>query len=208
MNVAHKNIVNEGARLKQILKDKGIKVIEFARRLDFSNQIAHYYLRKESIKRSTLANFCEVINITLDTFYNWNQPVAEASEETHHGKKLLLIIEQKGMNKTKLAERIGLSRRALYNLLEKDTLTTDQLRKILPGLDMSLAEFLSPKGVFDAGIGYNDANAWRDKYYGCLEDYKKLTQSHQNSMRRAEEEMEALRKEVEQLRAQSGQPGK
>lgn len=192
MSTPHKNIINEGARIRQVLKDKGIKVIDFAARAGFSNQIAHYYLRKESIKRAKLVEFCEFINISLDDFYSWRQqPATDEPEETHHGKRLSTLIDQKGINKTKLAKRAGLSRRALYNLLEREVLTSEQLRKILPALEMTAGEFFSPKSsLYDGGTGYNQPEAWREKYYRSLEDYKSLTQ-----------EIATLRQENERLRA-------
>ncbi|WP_295126645.1 helix-turn-helix domain-containing protein [uncultured Chitinophaga sp.] len=202
MNVDQKNIINEGARLKQVLKDKAIKVIDFAKRAGFSNQIAHYYLRQESIKRTTLVGFCEVLGISLEQFYSWNQVIKIDAEDLHQGKRLATLIDQKGINKTKLAERIRLSRRALYNLLELETLSAEQLRKVLSGLDMTVNEFLNPGGFYDAGVEYNEAFNWREKYYGSLEDYKKLTQAHQMSQHRAELELAQLRAENERLKLQ------
>lgn len=205
MNVVHKNIINEGARLRLILKDKGIKVIDFARLAGFSNQNAHNYLKQGDIKRATLTEFCKHINITLDQFYNWNQEIKTDPFEAHQGKRLAALIEMKGVNKTKLAERVGLSRRALYNQLERETLTDEQLKRILPGLQMTLSEFLNPQSTYDPGLELAQVQTWREKYYGCLEDYKKLTQQHDIVRQRGEQDLAMLRQENELLKARLDQ---
>ena len=176
MESVSKNIIHEGARLKQIVRDKRMKILEFAELADFSNQIAHYYFRKEAIKRSTLLEFCTLLGISLDEFYNWSNPrrvPLQPVTDFHYGQRLNELIEEKGLNKTKLAERMGLSRRALYNLLDKSAFTAEQLKKICLVLDVTQKEFLGGSGVVeDAGVD-TDIESWKDKYYKLLEDYNK-----------------------------------
>lgn len=176
MESVSKNIIHEGARLKQIVRDKRMKILEFAELADFSNQIAHYYFRKEAIKRSTLLEFCTLLGISLDEFYNWSNPrrvPLQPVTDFHYGQRLNELIEEKGLNKTKLAERMGLSRRALYNLLDRSAFTAEQLKKICLVLDVTQKEFLGGSGmVEDAGVD-TDVESWKDKYYKLLEDYNK-----------------------------------
>ena len=61
-----------GHRLKQILKKKKIKIVDFAAMAGFTNQIAHYHLRKNDMKRATMERFCTLIDITPDEFMRWN----------------------------------------------------------------------------------------------------------------------------------------
>lgn len=175
MESVSKNIIHEGARLKQIVRDKRMKILEFAELADFSNQIAHYYFRKEAIKRATLLEFCTLLGISLEEFYNWSgsrRPPLQPVADLHYGRRLNELIEEKGLNKTKLAERMGLSRRALYNLLKKTTFTTDQLKKICQVLEMSQREFLG-SSLEDGGADVSDVESWKDKYLKLLEDYNK-----------------------------------
>lgn len=176
MEAVSKNIIHEGARLKQIVRDKRMKILEFAELADFSNQIAHYYFRKEAIKRSTLLEFCTLLGISLDEFYNWSHPrrvPMQPVTDFHHGRRLNELIEEKGLNKTKLAERMSLSRRALYNLLDKSAFTAEQLKKMCQVLDVSLKEFMGGNSVVeDAGVDM-DIESWKDKYYKLLEDHNK-----------------------------------
>jgi DNA-binding Xre family transcriptional regulator len=171
-----KNIIHEGARLKQIVRDKRMKILDFAELADFSNQIAHYYFRKEAIKRSTLLEFCALLAISLDEFYNWTHPrktQLQPAADFHQGQRLDELIEEKGLNKTKLADRMGLSRRALYNLLDKSVFTPDQLKKICQVLEISPKEFLGGNHVEENGLEGQEIESWKDKYYKLLEDYNK-----------------------------------
>ena len=84
-----------GQRLKQILKQKKIKIVDFADLAGFTNQIAHYHLRKSDMKRSTLEKFCEIISISPDEFYEWNSVSVRNGEKPatstviHHGTRLM-----------------------------------------------------------------------------------------------------------------------
>ncbi|MGE7777975.1 helix-turn-helix domain-containing protein [Chitinophaga sp. NPDC101104] len=173
MESVSKNIIHEGARLKQIVRDRGMKILDFARQAGFSNQIAHYYFRKEAIKRSTLLEFCTMLGISLDEFYGWTHPrraLPQPLQDLHHGHRLDALIEEKGLNKTRLANRMALSRRALYNLLDKPAFTGDQLKKVCQVLEISQKEFLGG-AVDDDGAELAETETWKDKYYKLLEDY-------------------------------------
>ncbi|SIO44087.1 helix-turn-helix transcriptional regulator [Chitinophaga niabensis] len=176
METVSKNIIHEGARLKQIVRDKRMKILEFADLAGFSNQIAHYYFRKEAIKRATLLEFCALLGISLDEFYNWTHPrrtQPQPAVDFHQGQRLDELIEEKGLNKTKLADRMGLSRRALYNLLDKSVFTPDQMKKICQVLEISAKEFLGGNHVEENGADGPEIESWKDKYYRLLEDYNK-----------------------------------
>lgn len=153
-----------------------MKILDFAELADFSNQIAHYYFRKEAIKRSTLLEFCTLLGISLDEFYTWTYPrrtPLQAVHDFHYGRRLNELIEEKGLNKTKLADRMGLSRRALYNLLDKSVFTSEQLKKISQVLEMGPKEFLGNNSVDDSGMEETEVESWKDKYYKLLEDHNK-----------------------------------
>ncbi|MGX5818325.1 helix-turn-helix domain-containing protein [Chitinophaga lutea] len=176
MEAVSKNIIHEGARLKQIVRDKRMKILEFAEKAGFSNQIAHYYFRKEAIKRSTLLEFCGMLGISLEEFYTWSptrKPPPPASSDLHQGRRLNELIEEKGLNKTKLADRMGLSRRALYNLLEKPEFAAEQLRRVCQVLEMSPREFLGQPDLEDGGAA-PELESWKEKYYKLLEDHNRL----------------------------------
>ncbi|RPD40240.1 helix-turn-helix transcriptional regulator [Chitinophaga barathri] len=175
MEVIPKNIIHEGARLKQIVRDKHIKILDFAKRAGFSNQIAHYYFRKEAIKRATLLEFCTLLGISLDEFYAWTHPRRVPSQpvsDLHQGHRLDELIEEKGLNKTRLADRMNLSRRALYNLIEKPQFTPEQLKKVCQVLEITAKEFLGTNHVED-NPEVPELESWKDKYYKLLEEYNK-----------------------------------
>lgn len=175
MEIIPKNIIHEGARLKQIVRDKHIKILDFAKKAGFSNQIAHYYFRKEAIKRGTLLEFCTLLGISLDEFYAWTHPrrtIAQPVSDLHQGHRLDELIQEKGLNKTRLAGRMNLSRRALYNLIEKPRFTPEQLKKVCQVLEISAREFLGGGQVED-DPEQPEVESWKDKYYKLLEEYNK-----------------------------------
>lgn len=153
-----------------------MKILAFADIAGFSNQIAHYYFRQEAIKRATLLEFCTLLGITLEEFYAWSNPrkPVPAANDFHHGQRLGTLIDEKGLNKTKLAERMGLSRRALYNLLDKAAFTPEQLKKVCLALDMTQKEFLGNARVNDGGDPLQEVESWKDRYYKLLEDHNKV----------------------------------
>ena len=111
------SLIHMGQRLKQILKQKKIKIIDFAKMAGFTNQIAHYHLRNSDMKRSNLERFCLLIGITPDEFMRWNGAMQLANGKTiHHGNRLQNLIAEKGLNKSKLAERLSMSRRTMYKI--------------------------------------------------------------------------------------------
>lgn len=176
MEQLSKNIIHEGKRLKQIVRDKRIKILAFAKMADFSNQIAHYYFKEESIKRSKLTELCTVLGITLEEFYNWEH-IPKASQrptEVHHGQRLNELIGEKGLNKTRLAERMEISRRALYNLVEKATFTPAQMKAVCQVLDMTPKEFINGQVVEEPGNNYQVTDVWKEKYYQLLEQHNQL----------------------------------
>lgn len=193
-----------GQRLKQVLKQKKIKIVDFARMAGFTNQIAHYHLRKSDMKRSTLERFCALIGITPEEFYSWNNNVVktgkgEMTTVAHHGRRFSELIEEKGLNKSKLARRLNMSRRTMYNLFEKETFDRLEMETITKALEIAESNFLHPNSVEEIRIADSDEMlALREKYYKLLEDYNQLLKHH-NVLK---ETADKLKKDVVQLRKQ------
>jgi transcriptional regulator with XRE-family HTH domain len=198
-------LIHMGQRLKQILKQKKIKIVDFADMAGFTNQIAHYHLRKSDMKRSTLEKFCEIISITPEEFYEWNSTGLSGSDRVgepavlHHGNRLMELIGERGLNKTRLAKRLGMSRRTMYNLFDKEAFGAEELDRVARALEMTTSAFLHP--------GYSDENrhaendeilAMREKYYKLLEEHNQLLRNYTS----LKETTEEIKKEVLQLRKQ------
>jgi transcriptional regulator with XRE-family HTH domain len=183
-----------GDRLKQILRQKKIKVIDFAEMAGFTNQIAHYHLRKSDMKRSTMERFCELIGITPEEFMRWNIASTADGEVVHHGRRMQEIISVKGLNKSKLAARLNVSRRTMYNFFEKEFFPPDDLERVARGLDISVNGFLNP-GMIEEGMKYTDNEelmTLREKYYKLLEENNHLLRENLAQ----KEELMQLRKEL------------
>ncbi|MFY0253200.1 helix-turn-helix domain-containing protein [Chitinophaga sp. 30R24] len=167
------SLIHMGHRLKQILKQKKIKIVDFATMAGFTNQIAHYHLRKSDMKRATMERFCTLIGITPEEFMRWNGAMQLTNGKViHHGERLQHIIAEKGLNKSKLAGRLNMSRRTMYNLFEKSTFSPDELDRVAKGLDMNVDNFLNPGVVQEARqTDSEEMMILREKYYKLLEEH-------------------------------------
>ncbi|ACU58417.1 helix-turn-helix transcriptional regulator [Chitinophaga pinensis] len=199
-------LIHMGQRLKQILKQKKVKIVDFADMAGFTNQIAHYHLRKSDMKRSTLEKFCEIIGVTPEEFYEWNSTPSVNGEKgtdstiLHHGGRLMELIGERGLNKTRLAKRLGMSRRTMYNLFEKEVFGAEELDRVVRALEMTTTSFLHPGALEDARQAENDEMlALREKYYKLLEEHNMLLKSYSS----IKEGLELAKKDILQLRKQA-----
>ncbi|RBL93666.1 helix-turn-helix domain-containing protein [Chitinophaga flava] len=174
------SLIHMGQRLKQILKQKKIKIIDFAKMAGFTNQIAHYHLRNSDMKRVNLERFCQLIEITPDEFIRWNGSTQLANgKNIHHGNRLQDLIAEKGLNKSKLAERLNMSRRTMYNVFEKETFSPDELDRVARGLDMTTEAFLNPGTIQETRqTESEEMMVLREKYYKILEEHNQLLKNY------------------------------
>ncbi|GAA0532608.1 helix-turn-helix domain-containing protein [Chitinophaga japonensis] len=199
-------LIHMGQRLKQILKHKKIKIVDFARMAGFTNQIAHYHLRKSDMKRSSLERFCSLVGITAEEFYNWNNAVTlktgqgQVTTVAHHGQRFTELIEEKGLNKSKLARRLDMSRKNMYDLFEKAAFDPLEMESVTKALEVTESTFLHPNMVTDVRIADSEEMlAMREKYYRLLEDYNQLLKQH-NALK---ETLDTFKKDIVQLRKQA-----
>ncbi|CAL1520920.1 helix-turn-helix transcriptional regulator [Chitinophaga sp. MM2321] len=195
------SLIHMGQRLKQILRQKKIKIVDFAKMAGFTNQIAHYHLRKSDMKRTTMERFCILIGITPDEFVRWNGAMEMSGDKSlHHGDRLQNLIAEKGLNKSKLAERLGMSRRTMYNVFEKEVFSPDELERVAKGLDMSTEAFLNPGNVQEARqTDSEEMMLLREKYYKLLEEHHHLLKSYatlKDDVIQVKKELAGLRKQV------------
>lgn len=194
------SLIHMGHRLKQILKQKKIKIVDFASMAGFTNQIAHYHLRKSDMKRATMERFCSLIGITPDEFIRWNGAMQLANgKNIHHGERLQNVIAEKGLNKSKLAGRLDMSRRTMYNLFEKENFSPDELDRVAKGLDMGVDAFLNPGTVQESrATDSEEMMLLREKYYKQLEEYNQLLKSNaalKDELQQVKKELAAYRKQ-------------
>jgi len=199
-------LIHMGQRLKQILKQRKIKIVDFARMAGFTNQIAHYHLRKSDMKRSTLERFCALVGISAEEFYQWNNMVVvkggkgQVTTVAHHGQRFTELIEEKGLNKSKLARRLDMSRRTMYNLFDKALFEPGEMEVVTKALEVTETAFLHPNTVEDVRAADSDELlSMREKYYRLLEDYNQLLKQH-NALK---ETLDTFKKDIVQLRKQS-----
>ena len=107
----------------------------------------------------------------------------------HRGEIVEAVVRNSGYSITKLADRLGKSRRWMYLMFENPTVPLDYVIKIgkLINHDFSdeIDEFknISESVTFESGVMYkkNDKTVvyWKEKYYELLEDYHQLVKKHQ-----------------------------
>ncbi|WP_167013740.1 helix-turn-helix transcriptional regulator [Chitinophaga sp. Cy-1792] len=192
------SLIHMGERLKQILKQRKIKVIDFAKKAGFTNQIAHYHLRKSEMKRANLDRFCTIIGITTEEFMRWNgAQLISLDKNLHHGRRLQTIIQDKGLNRSRLADRMEMSRRTMYNLFDKEIFSPGELERTARALDMSLDAFLNPGTVAEArNTETEEIMLQREKYYKLLEDHNELLRLYNH----LKDEVIHLRRELQDVR--------
>jgi transcriptional regulator with XRE-family HTH domain len=118
----------------------------------------------------------------------------------HHGDRLQNVIAEKGLNKSKLAGRLNMSRRTMYNLFEKENFSPDELDRVARGLDMSVDAFLNPGAVQESRTAdTEEMMILREKYYKQLEEYTQLLKSHAA----LKDELIQLKKELAAQRKQN-----
>ncbi len=190
-----------GQRLKQILKKKRIKIVDFAKMAGFTNQIAHYYLRKKEIKRATLERFCQLIGITVQDFMEWDG--AQYTEGVlHYGQRFLALVEEKGINKTRLSALLHMTRKDAASLGAKAVFSETELDAVLKGLNISLEYFLNPGMPEDAPQPPRD-QLMRERYYRLLEEHNVLLKEVADY----KEKVSQLQQEILRLSGQEGEPG-
>lgn len=182
-----------GKRLKQILNDKHIKIVDFAKQAGFTNQIAHYYLRKKDIKRATLERFCKVIGITVQDFMQWEGSV-QPDGVLHYGQRFRQLVNERGINKTRIADLLGITRREAATLSDKVIFSESEMETVLKGLNISIEHFLNPDVLDDAPQPPRDQQL-RERYYRLLEDHTSLLKE----LASYKEEVRQLRETVDRL---------
>lgn len=166
------SLTDMGKRLKQVLNDKHIKIVDFAAMAGFTNQIAHYYLRKKEIKRNTLERFCQLMGISVQEFLEWNGGV-DRDGSLHHGQRFRSLISEKGISKTKLASLLQMTRRDAAGLADKALFSETEMDAVLKCLNISMDQFLHPLLVEDPGQSTR-GQQFREKYYRLLEEHNEL----------------------------------
>nr|WP_148707314.1 helix-turn-helix transcriptional regulator [Chitinophaga skermanii] len=156
-----------------------MKLLEFARLAGFTNQVAHYYFREENIKRETLKEFCVKLHISLPEFYDWTGVPKPIGTPFHAGKRLNELISEKNFKVVKFAEKMGISRRALYNMFERSNFDSELVQRVSDALGITPDEFLqtNPQNQVSED-GEPHLIDWREKYYELLEIHTKILREY------------------------------
>ncbi|RZK74273.1 MAG: helix-turn-helix domain-containing protein [Pedobacter sp.] len=105
-------------------------------------------------------------------------------ETIHMGKLLEITIRKKGINITKLATALGITRRTLYNWFKNPSIDELLLEKISSMIsnDFASSEISHPI-ILTLPFGKRlvpeekDQEYWRNKYIDLLERYSKLLEA-------------------------------
>jgi len=172
--------IHEGQRLEYLIENQNIKVKYIVEKMGYSNyERLYYYYKQPQIKRSTLQKFCEVLNISIETFYNtvknvYNHTQNLLHEDTstlygnskHQGKNLLSILENRGITKTHFARQLNISRPTLDSYFEEKELPLHVLLEVAHVLQTPVANI--------KGIGTGEKSFEKDIYLLLQEINNKL----------------------------------
>ena len=103
----------------------------------------------------------------------------------HRGEIVQKAVNESGYSKTKLAKRLGKSRRHLYNMFENNKLDFDTIRSIGIIIHHNFAEDFPEmlghvgepqEAMLPASLAkaIEEMNFWKDKYIKLLEQYNNL----------------------------------
>jgi predicted transcriptional regulator len=108
----------------------------------------------------------------------------------HRGEIIEQAVRESGMSITKLAIRMGRSRRHIYNLFETVDVPLEVILEIgkiinhdftylLPASSVSYSEkiSLSAQGVESTVVNSSEIDYWKNKYLDLLEKYNKILES-------------------------------
>lgn len=118
--------------------------------------------------------------------------VEKCTVAKHHGEILLERIEKsKGVNKTALADAMGISRGTLYNLLEQAEIPWEYLHRAGKYLNYDFREDLPEMPVYRDDIlresqgeyvtmtqCIEDVKAWKNKYIALAEEHFELSKKY------------------------------
>lgn len=102
----------------------------------------------------------------------------------HRGEIVERVVRNSGIPLTKVAARMGKSRRWIYNVFETSDLSLDlilEFGKILHyDFSKEIPQIINTKSILsDAAVPYGEENSeyWKSKYYRLLEEYNELLKS-------------------------------
>lgn len=82
--------MNIGKKIKEILDERGMKITEFSRRLNTSNQNAHAIFKRTSIDTEQLERIGEILDHDFFQYYVKTVPQAQGKKKT---ARLLIEVE-------------------------------------------------------------------------------------------------------------------
>ncbi|RAJ10549.1 hypothetical protein LX64_00153 [Chitinophaga skermanii] len=131
--------VHEGILLRRLITKRNMTVKDFSLLVGFAYQSAHYYLRKEFIKRSKLQEFLYLLNCDEEEFYSLQDDNYQYTP--HHGQRLLSLLSEYGINKTRFAINLKIKRSALYALFQEETFDYNMLTNVCSLLGITPHQF-------------------------------------------------------------------
>lgn len=89
------------------------------------------------------------------------------------------------MSISKIAEKLGKSRRWMYLLFENPYVSTDVILQLSKIIHDPFTELIQQPHLFEEpAVNYeakNDAEYWKQKYYALLEDYLELIKQNSSN---------------------------
>lgn len=101
----------------------------------------------------------------------------------HKGEVIEKAVRASGMSISKVAEKMGKSRRWMYLLFENPNVSTDVIIELSKVLHHPFHELLQTSELAEPNLVYNteqNGEYWKQKYYALLEEHLELLKSVKN----------------------------
>jgi len=134
--------IHAGARLRRILRQKGIVILHYSKKAGLTPQGLYRYFSQATIKREKLEVLLDAVPITLEDFYHWDSLAANA---WHQGELLLLYLAKQKIKTKQLTDRLHLSENDVQEWLDCSQFSEVQLRTLEHQLGLDPAYFTDPQ---------------------------------------------------------------
>ncbi|WP_160714589.1 hypothetical protein [Chitinophaga solisilvae] len=152
--------IHEGARLRRILRQKNIIILQYAKQTGLTPPGLYRYFNQPVIKARKLDTLLAAIPLTKNDFYHWD---SLENLPLHQGELLLLYFAQQKLSLRGVAASLEITVPELYDWLDTDRFSPEQLTQLYQRLGLPATYFTDP---VHAQKGVNWLEAYLDK---CME---------------------------------------
>ncbi|WP_420979957.1 helix-turn-helix domain-containing protein [Chitinophaga sp. 30R24] len=152
--------IHAGARLRRILRQKEIVILQYAKKAGLTPQGLYRYFSQAVIKKNKLEKLLDAVPVTMTAFHQWD---SLNHDSLHQGELLLLYLAQHRIKPLQLADRLQLHINEMYDWFDCPQFNDMQLQQLQRCLELLPEHFT---GYLELKQDTNWIEAYLDK---CME---------------------------------------